>query len=66
LSARRLQVSPFAEDVHEKAAHWVRPDLVAEVGFTEWTTEGKLRHPRFIGIRTDKPAREVVREIPAS
>lgn len=42
--------------------HWVRPDLVAEIGFTEWTSDGKLRHPRFLGLRHDKKAREVVRE----
>jgi DNA ligase D-like protein (predicted ligase) len=44
--------------------HWVSPELVAEVRFTEWTREGQLRHPRFMGLRTDKSAREVVREAP--
>lgn len=54
---------PFAgARVRERGAHWVRPELVAEIGFSEWTTDGKLRHPRFMGLRTDKPAREVVRE----
>jgi len=48
------------------AAHWVRPELVAEVAFTEWTTDGRLRHPRFVGLRDDKPARDVVREAPPS
>jgi|SRR6185437_1714368 len=43
-------------------AHWVRPELVAEIGFAEWTTDGKLRHPRFLGLRDDKAATEVVRE----
>ena len=66
LSARELERSPFAEEVREKGAHWVRPELVAEIGFTEWTRDGKLRHPRFIGIRTDKPAAQVVREVPQS
>jgi bifunctional non-homologous end joining protein LigD len=47
-------------------AHWVRPQLVAEVAFTEWTSEGKIRHPSFQGLREDKPAREIVREEPAS
>src|SRR5690242_14625803 len=42
--------------------HWVEPKLVAQVAFTEWTEAGKLRHPRFIGLRTDKNANEVVRE----
>jgi ATP-dependent DNA ligase len=43
-------------------AHWVRPEIVVQVGFIEWTVHGKLRHPRLLGIRTDKAAREVVRE----
>ncbi|QWC84188.1 non-homologous end-joining DNA ligase [Nocardioidaceae bacterium] len=42
--------------------HWVRPELVAEVAFTEWTSDGMMRHPRFLGLRTDKPAADVVRE----
>jgi DNA ligase D-like protein (predicted ligase) len=42
--------------------HWARPELVAEVAFTEWTTAGQLRHPRYLGLRTDKDARDVVRE----
>jgi bifunctional non-homologous end joining protein LigD len=54
--------SPFADPVRERAAHWVRPELVAQIGFTEWTGDGKLRHPRFVGLRTDKDAAEVVRE----
>lgn len=41
---------------------WVRPELVAQVRFTEWTDDGMLRHPVFLGLRTDKAAREVVRE----
>jgi DNA ligase D-like protein (predicted ligase) len=43
-------------------AHWVRPEIVVQVAFTEWTVHDKLRHPRLLGIRTDKAAREVVRE----
>jgi DNA ligase D-like protein (predicted ligase) len=43
-------------------AHWVRPEIVVQVSFIEWTVNGKLRHPRILGIRTDKAAREVVRE----
>jgi bifunctional non-homologous end joining protein LigD len=42
--------------------HWVRPELVVQVGFGEWTQDGKLRHPRFLGIREDKAPAEVVRE----
>jgi len=44
------------------AVHWVRPKLVCEAGFTEWTAEGKLRHPRYYGLRRDKDPKEVVRE----
>jgi bifunctional non-homologous end joining protein LigD len=43
-------------------AHWVRPELVAEVAFTEWTEDGKIRHPSFQGLREDKRASEVTRE----
>ncbi|HET9596526.1 MAG TPA: DNA ligase D [Anaeromyxobacteraceae bacterium] len=43
-------------------AHWVRPELVAEVGFTEWTADGKVRNPIFRGWRDDRPAEEVVVE----
>jgi bifunctional non-homologous end joining protein LigD len=43
-------------------AHWVRPEIVVQVAFIEWTVHGKLRHPRLIGVRTDKAAHDVVRE----
>jgi len=43
-------------------AHWVKPQIVAQVAFIEWTVHDKLRHPRLLGIRTDKSARDVVRE----
>jgi bifunctional non-homologous end joining protein LigD len=42
--------------------HWIKPQLVAQVAFTEWTRDGKLRHPRFLGLRDDKPAAKIVRE----
>jgi bifunctional non-homologous end joining protein LigD len=45
--------------------HWIGPELVAQIGFTEWTRDGRLRHPRFLGLRDDKPARQVVREVPS-
>jgi bifunctional non-homologous end joining protein LigD len=45
--------------------HWVRPELVGQIGFAEWTRDGRLRHPRYLGLRDDKPAREVVREVPS-
>jgi DNA ligase D-like protein (predicted ligase) len=54
--------SPFADEVRERTATWVEPELVAQVGFSEWTPDHRLRHPRFLGLRDDKAAREVVRE----
>ena len=55
---------PFAgKPPVRKGAHWLKPELVAQIGFSEWTSDGKLRHPRFLGLRTDKKAREVVREV---
>ena len=56
-------ISPFAGDgLPRRSVHWVKPKLVAEIGFTEWTPGGKLRHPRFFGLREDKRPEEVVRE----
>jgi bifunctional non-homologous end joining protein LigD len=49
---------------HQRGVHWVDPDLVAQVAFTEWTEDAKLRHPRFLGLRRDKAPGEVVRELP--
>lgn len=48
-----------------RSTHWVKPELVAQIAFSEWTPDGQLRHPRFHGLRTDKDARQVVREIPS-
>ena len=48
--------------IPRKAVHWAEPRLVAEVAFTEWTRDGQLRHPRYLGLRTDKKAADVVRE----
>jgi bifunctional non-homologous end joining protein LigD len=70
--ARRLRPlrrvrSPFAdEDLRDRDTTWVEPELVVQVGFSEWTRDGRLRHPRFLGIREDKDARQVVRERPAA
>ncbi|MGN6589005.1 MAG: DNA ligase D [Sphingomicrobium sp.] len=47
-----------------KGAHWIAPKLVAEINFSEFTDEGILRHPSFVGLREDKPAKDVVREVP--
>jgi ATP-dependent DNA ligase len=56
--------SPFtkAAGLPRIGAHWVRPEIVVQVAFIEWTVHGKLRHGRFLGLREDKTAREVVRE----
>lgn len=62
LDERVQDRSPFVDQIRGRGTHWVRPELVAEIGFTEWTTDGRLRHPRFTGLRTDKPAKDVVRE----
>jgi DNA ligase D-like protein (predicted ligase) len=60
------ETPPFeAEKGIPRAATWVEPELVAQVAFMEWTSDGRLRHPSFLGLRFDKPAREVVREEPA-
>jgi DNA ligase D-like protein (predicted ligase) len=54
---------PFAADgLPPRGVHWVKPKLIAQIRFTEWTTEGKLRHPRFLGLREDKRPEHVVRE----
>jgi bifunctional non-homologous end joining protein LigD len=55
--------SPFAgKPPLRKNVHWLEPKLVAQVAFAEWTTDGHLRHPRFIGLRRDKKPRAVIRE----
>jgi bifunctional non-homologous end joining protein LigD len=63
LSATEQDAPSFTRGlVREAGARWVHPNLVAQIGFTEWTRDGKLRHPRYQGLRTDKDAAEVVRE----
>jgi bifunctional non-homologous end joining protein LigD len=65
---RRLErpAPPFgpAESLPRHGVHWVEPTLVAQIGFTEWTGDGRLRHPRYVGLRRDKQPGEVVRERP--
>jgi bifunctional non-homologous end joining protein LigD len=63
LGALRVDANPFGRG-GPKGAIWVRPELLAEVEFTAWTTDGLLRHPSFKGLREDKDATEVVRELP--
>ncbi|WP_260632537.1 hypothetical protein [Burkholderia cenocepacia] len=61
------QRSPFVrapEPEADREFHWLKPELVAEVAFLEWTPTGQLRHPSFRGLRADKPARTVTREDP--
>jgi DNA ligase D-like protein (predicted ligase) len=64
LDALEIAEPPFTRAVGLPRAdrHWVRPEIVVQVAFLEWTAHGKLRHPRLLGVRDDKPAREVVRE----
>lgn len=67
LHALGRSASPFARGKPpSRGTHWVKPELVVEVGFSEWTRAGRLRHPRYVGLRTDKAAREVVRERPTA
>jgi len=66
LDALEIPEPPFTKAVGlpRVRTHWVRPEVVVQVAFTEWTVHDKLRHPRLLGVRTDKAAREVVRETP--
>jgi DNA ligase D-like protein (predicted ligase) len=66
LKALETSDSPFARNGLPGQAHWVRPRLVGQFAFSEWTRDGKLRHPRYLGLRDDKPAAEVVREVASS
>jgi bifunctional non-homologous end joining protein LigD len=68
LHARKRDQPPFAEVPPEmrKGAHWVEPDLVAQVEFTQWTDEGRMRQPVFLGLREDREARHVVKERPGT
>ena len=63
LAQLQIPNPPFADDtLPRRGVHWVKPRLVAQIGFTEWTVDGKLRHPRFLGLRDDKRPEEIVRE----
>jgi ATP-dependent DNA ligase len=58
-----MTAPPFTRAIGlPRRAHWVRPEIVVQVAFTEWTVHGKLRHPRLLGVREDKAASDVVRE----
>ena len=62
VAAARDGSSPFADAPSDRRVHWCRPMFVAEVRFTEWTPDGRLRHPAFVGLREDKDPAEVRRE----
>src|SRR5262249_22215685 len=63
LRTLEIRESPFADaQPIPRGTHWTRPELVAQIGFAEWTAEGRLRQPRFLGLRDDKNPTDVVRE----
>ena len=63
LDALAVETAPFTKGTGlPRHGHWVRPEIVVQIGFIEWTMHGKLRHPRLLGVRTDKNPRDVVRE----
>ena len=62
LKKLRQDKSPFADEVREKSVTFVRPKLVAQIAYTEWTKDGRLRHPAFLGLREDKAPQEVRKE----
>jgi bifunctional non-homologous end joining protein LigD len=64
LEQNECPFSPRLTGAVTRGSHWVKPELAAEVAFTEWTADGKIRHPSFQGLRRDKPASEIVREEP--
>jgi bifunctional non-homologous end joining protein LigD len=64
---KKLEVKTAPVDVpraEARGAHWVKPSLVAEIAFAEFTADGVVRHASFLGLREDKPAGEIVRELP--
>jgi bifunctional non-homologous end joining protein LigD len=65
LSSPPPRKSRFGGPLALSKVHWVRPELVAEITYLGWTAEPLLRHTVFVGLRDDKPAREVRREVPA-
>jgi bifunctional non-homologous end joining protein LigD len=65
LKSRRIAKSPFAMPLNgaqKRGVTWVKPELIGEIEFTEWTDEGLLRHPTFQGLREDKAPRQIIRE----
>lgn len=69
LDKREVKRMPFASEPQERSrtpVHWVKPELVAECNFAEWTKERIVRQASFVSLRDDKPARQIVKEVPAS
>lgn len=63
LAQLETATSPFVGDgLPRRGVHWVKPNLVPQIRFSEWTPGGKLRHPRFVGLREGKGPKEVVKE----
>jgi DNA ligase D-like protein (predicted ligase) len=62
LKKNKTEKNPFNQVISEKNPRWVKPNLVCEVKFTEWTQDNKLRHPRFTGLRRDKSPKNVHKE----
>jgi bifunctional non-homologous end joining protein LigD len=67
LDTLEVSQTPFTKGsgLPRRSVHWVRPEVVVEVAFMQWTSHGKLRHPRLVRVRDDKSARDVTREMPA-
>ncbi|MEX3934681.1 DNA ligase D [Paraburkholderia phymatum] len=67
LDARETAKMPFASEPRERSrtpVHWVKPELVAECNFAEWTSDGVVRQASFVSLRSDKPAKQIVHETP--
>ena len=64
LNAITIEKPPFTEGtgLPKRGIHWVKPEIVVQVAFTEWTPDNKMRHPRLLGLRPDKAARDLIRE----
>ena len=68
LDTRETQKMPFASEPRERSrtpVHWVKPELVAECNFAEWTSDGIVRQASFVSLRSDKPAKQIVHEAPS-